>query len=210
MVATITHMHKTLLVVDDGMSALNFAPLLKDKIGDEEYVELCRLNPEWRIEMTAEGDIIIMPPTGGTTGNRNFNLVVKFGVWSEKDGTGKGFDSSTVFRLPNGAKRSPDLSWIRNERWNALSEDEKNSFAPICPDFVVELRSITDSLKTLQAKMREYIENGAQLGWLIDPFERKVYVSRPNAAIEILDDPQSVSGEPLLKDFTLNLQEIWD
>ncbi len=210
MVATITNANRTLLVVDAGMSALNFAPLIKDKVGDEEYEALCRLNPEWRIEMTADGEIIIMPPTHSETGRRNFNLAGQFFVWTQQDKTGQGFDSSTGFTLPNGAKRAPDLSWIRLERWNILSADEKNSFAPICPDFVVELRSSTDSLKALQTKMQEYIECGAQLGWLINPFERKVYVYRPNAAVEVLDNPQSISGEPKLKDFTLEMKTIWE
>lgn len=188
---------------------LDFGSFLK-KMSDDEFFDFCQLNKDLRIEMTAEGDLIIMPPTGGKTGNRNFTLVVKFGIWSEKDGTGKGFDSSTVFRLPNGAKRSPDLSWVRNERWNNLTEMEKEKFPPLCPDFVIELRSRTDALAMLQAKMQEYIECGAQLGWLIEPLERKVYVSRPNAAVEILDNPQSVSGEPLLQSFTLEMEAIWE
>jgi Uma2 family endonuclease len=188
---------------------LDFGTFLK-KMSDDEFFDFCMLNQDLRIEMTAEGDLIIMPPTGGKTGNRNFNLAVKFGVWSEKDGTGKGFDSSTVFRLPNGAKRSPDLAWVCNERWDALTDVEKEKFPPICPDFVVELRSKTDSLKRLREKMAEYIENGAQLGWLIDPLEKKVYVYRPNRAVEILDNPQMVSGEPLLKGFTLEMKTIWE
>lgn len=177
---------------------------------DAEFFEFCQLNKHLRIEMNDEGDLIIMPPTGGKTGNRNFNLIVELGIWAKNDGTGYGFDSSTVFRLPNGAKRSPDLAWVRRERWDALSETEQETFPPLCPDFVVELRSRTDSLDALQEKMREYAACGAQLGWLIDPTERKVYVYRPNATTEILDDPPTISGEPLLKDFRLDLQTIWE
>ncbi len=151
-----------------------------------------------------------MPPTSTETGGRNFDLTVNFGIWAKQDGTGKGFDSSTGFTLPNGAKRSPDLAWVLYERWNALTEKDRKRFAPLCPDFVVELRSESDSIAALQEKLEEYIENGAQLGWLIDPFERKVYVYRPAARVETLDDPQFVSGEPLLKGFTLNVQELWN
>lgn len=188
---------------------LRFQPILK-KLSPEEFYEFCRANSEWRIEQTAEGDLVIMPPTGGKTGIRNFKLIAQFGRWVEADQTGKGFDSSTIFVLPNGAQRSPDLAWVRNERWQALTEEQQEKFPPLCPDFVVELRSRTDSLKTLQAKLQEYIDNGAQLGWLIDPIERKVHVYRPGAAVVILDNPQSVSGEAVLPGFTLDVQALWD
>ncbi len=187
---------------------INVAPLL-DGMSDDDFLEFCHLNRELRIERTKEGNIIIMPPTSSETGNRNFNLTVSFGIWARQDGTGKGFDSSTGFQLPNGAKRSPDLAWVRNERWEALSAEERKRFAPLCPDFVVELRSTYDSLAALEEKMKEYIANGAQLGWLIDPAERKIYIYRPNAEVEALDDPQSVSGEPLLKGFVLNTRELF-
>ncbi len=188
---------------------LHFQPILK-KLDDEAFYEFCRANSELRIERTAEGDIIVMPPTGGKAGIRNFKLIVQFGNWAETDGTGLGFDSSTIFNLPNGAQRSPDLAWVRKDRWQALSKEQQEKFPPLCPDFVVELRSRTDSLKTLQAKMQEYIENGAQLGWLIDPFERRVHVYRAVALVEILDNPQSVSGLPLLNGFKLDVQSLWD
>ncbi len=187
---------------------INVAPLI-DGMSDDDFLEFCHLNRELRIERTKEGNIIIMPPTSSETGNRNFNLTVSFGIWARQDGTGKGFDSSTGFQLPNGAKRSPDLAWVRNERWEALSAEERKRFAPLCPDFVVELRSTYDSLAALEEKMKEYIANGAQLGWLIDPAERKIYIYRPNAEVEALDDPQSVSGEPLLKGFVLNTRELF-
>lgn len=188
---------------------LDFGKALK-KMDDDEFFEFCQRNKSMRIEMDKQGAITIMPPTGSETGKRNFKLIGKFSVWVEKDGSGVGFDSSTGFRLPNGAKRSPDLSWMRLEKWNAVAPERRKKFAPVCPDFVVELRSETDSLRKLQAKMQEYIENGASLGWLIDATKKRVFIYRPNAEVEILDNPPQVSGEPLLKDFTLNLKEIWD
>jgi Uma2 family endonuclease len=188
---------------------LNFRAIMK-KLSEEEFYEFCRANDEWRIERTAEGDIAIMPPTGGKTGIINFKLITQFGIWVETVKTGNGFDSSTIFVLPNGAHRSPDLAWVRNERWETLTEEQQEKFPPLCPDFAVELRSRTDALKTLQAKMQEYIDNGAQLGWLIDPVEKRVHVYRPGFAIEILDNPQSVSGQPLLSGFMLDAQSLWD
>jgi Uma2 family endonuclease len=202
-------MSATLTNIEPSIIVLHFGPMLK-KLSDEDFFEFCQLNIEWRIERTEEGDLIIMPPTGGKTGERNFKLIVKFGIWAEKDGTGMGFDSSTGFTLPNGAKRSPDLSWIRLERWNALTDEEQKRFAPICPDFVVELRSESDSLEALQEKMKEYMENGAQLGWLIDPVEKRVYVYQPQSIALCLEQPQTVSGEPLLQGFALEMKEIWD
>ena len=177
---------------------------------EDEFYDFCVLNEDLNVELSSEGDLIIVPPTGGETGNRNFELIGSFFVWVRQDGTGKGFDSSTLFSLPNGAKRSPDLSWIKKERWEALSQKEQEKFSPICPDFVVELRSPSDSLKRLQKKMEEYVANGAQLGWLLDPPARKVYVYRPGAEVEVLDDPETVSGEPLLRGFTLDVRAIWE
>jgi Uma2 family endonuclease len=167
------------------------------------------LNSDWRIECTSEGDLIIMPPTGGWTGRRNFTLTGLFSRWVEADGTGIGFDSSTGFTLPNGAKRSPDLAWVRRSRWEALTREEQEEFPPICPDFVAELRSRSDALATLQAKMQEYIANGAQLGWLFDPQEKKVYIYRPDADVLCLEDPATLSGEPVLPGFTLDVQLLW-
>lgn len=204
-------MSTTLTPIEQSSNALvlHFSPLMK-KLSEEEFFEFCMLNKDLRIELTSGGDLIIMPPTGGKTGIRNFKLIVSFGVWAEKDGTGKGFDSSTLFTLPDGAKRSPDLSWVRNERWNQLSETEQERFPPLCPDFVVELRSKSDSLKVLQNKMQEYIENGAQLGWLIDPFKKKIYVYRPQVAVKVLDNPPDISGDPLLRGFTLDVESLWE
>lgn len=177
---------------------------------EDEFYNFCVLNEDLNVELSSEGDLIIVPPTGMKTGKRNFELIGNFAVWAKRDGTGVGFDSSSMFSLPNGAKRSPDLSWIKKERWEALSEKEQEKFSPICPDFVVELRSPSDSLKRLQKKMEEYVANGAQLGWLLDPSARKVYVYRPGAEVEVLDDPETVSGEPLLRGFTLDVRAIWE
>lgn len=187
---------------------LNFAPLLR-KLSDDDFFEFCQVNRDWRFERTKEGEVIIMPPTGGETGKSNFDLTGEFRNWVKADGTGKGFDSSTGFKLPNGADRSPDVAWVKLERWQALTDEQRRKFPPLCPDFVVELRSANDSLTKLKDKMDEYMENGAQLSWLIDPVERKVYIYRPQTAVECLDDPEHVSGEPLLSGFTLELREVW-
>jgi len=188
--------------------AINIDALLKD-FTEEDFFEMCRQNPDLRVEMSKEGNIIFMPPTGGETSKHNFSLIVCFGVWAETDGTGIGFESNALFVLPNSAKRSPDMSWVKLDRWNKLSEEERKSFPHICPDFVVELRSPSDSIKELKEKMGEYIENGAQLGWLIDPIQKKVYVYRPNAEVEELDNPASITGDPLLKGFVLDLKNYF-
>lgn len=183
---------------------------LKHRLTDDEFFEFCALNRDLRIEMTSEGEMIIMLPEGSEGSGQNFNLTGEFAAWAKADGTGQGFDSSTGFKLPNGAKRSPDLSWIRLDRWEAIPKKQRKKFAPVCPDFVVELRSETDALETLQAKIEEYLANGAQLGWLIDPLQKKVHVYRPGAEVEVLDRPQRASGEPLLKGLVLDLTGILD
>ena len=183
---------------------------LQHKLTDDDFFKLCRQNRELRIEMTKEGDMIVMMPTGGEGGNRNYNLIVEFGIWAKQEGTGVGFDSSTGFKLPNGAKRSPDLSWIRRKRWTAIPKKLRQKFPPICPDFVVELRSETDDLEVVKAKMEEYLENGTQLGWLIDPLEKKVHVYRPNEDVKTLNRPKTISGEPLLPGLKLKLTGILD
>ncbi len=198
----------TVSALENGL-VVDFSPLAA-KVSDDEFAELCRLNPELQFERTSAGELVIMSPTGGKTGRRNAKLIARVITWAEQDGTGQVFDSSTLFTLPNTAKRSPDVAWVRNERWNALSSNEQDEFPPLCPDFVVELRSRTDSLKTQKEKMEEYMSNGAQLGWLLDPSERRVHVYRAGGDREVLEDPQEVSGEPLLKGFVLDLQLIWD
>jgi len=187
---------------------LHFGSLLR-RMTDHEFFEFCQRNQDWRIERTAEGDLIIMPPTGGKTGHRNAALTRVFGNWAVTDKTGIVFDSSTEFRLPNGAMRSPDVSWVRRSRWENLSDEEQEEFPPLCPDFVLELRSPSDRLSVLKAKTEEYIEQEAALGWLLDPFERKVYIYRPNLPVECLEEPESISGDPILPGFTLTLADIW-
>jgi len=176
---------------------------------DADFFRFCQLNRDWRIERTSDGDLIVMPPASSDSGHRNFSLTTQLGVWSRSNGTGLGFDSSAGFRLPNGATRSPDAAWIRRDRWDALSEDEKRAFAPVTPDFVAELRSKTDSLDVLRAKMREYIDNGARLGWLIDPMARRVEDYRPGEEPVLLDQPATIAGDPVLPGFVLDLAEIF-
>jgi Uma2 family endonuclease len=175
----------------------------------EQFYEFCLANRDLRIERTASGEVIIMSPAFSDTGNRNFKIALQLGNWAEQDGTGETFDSSAGFTLPNGATRSPDASWIKLERWNALTEEQKASFAPICPDFVIELRSSSDTLSGLQNKMQEYIDNGASLGLLIDRKNRKVYIYRPEREPEILDNPETVSCAPELPGFVLRMAKIW-
>ena len=175
----------------------------------QEFHEFCLANRNLRIERTAKGEVIIMPPAFSDTGNRNFNIAVQLGTWANQDGTGLGFDSSAGFTLPNGATRSPDASWISLSRWNNQSDEQKASFAPICPDFVIELRSSSDRLNDLQEKMQEYLMNGILLGWLIDRKNRRVYIYRPNQEVEILDNPETVKGDPELPGFVLQMAKIW-
>jgi Uma2 family endonuclease len=176
---------------------------------DEQFFELCQNNPELRFERNANGELIIMPPTGGETGNKNARITQQLMNWTDADGTGIAFDSSTCFKLPNGADRSPDASWIKLERWDALTDEEKQKFPPICPDFVIELLSPSDSLKVTQEKMQEYIDNGVGLGILINRKSRQVEIYRPGKEVEVLESPATVSGEDVLKGFVLNLGMIW-
>lgn len=177
---------------------------------DNDYLfEFCGANPDLRIERTADGELIIMPPTGGETGRRNFELTVEFGAWVKRDGTGVGFDSSAGFLLPNGAERSPDIAWVRKQRWEALTEVQRRKFPPLCPDFVLELRSPSDELADQHAKLAEYIANGAQLGWLIDPQGKRAYVYRPGRAVEEFAQPESLHGDPELPGLVLDLRSIW-
>ena len=180
------------------------------KMTEEQFFEFCQINRDLRIETNKFGELLIMSPTGSETGNREGNTFGQLWVWSEEDGTGIVFSSSAGFTLSTGAKKSPDASWIKLERWQSLSQEEKERFAPICPDFVIELMSPSDSLKTLQAKMEEYMaEPEIKLGWLIDRKERKVYIYRPGMLTECLENPESVSGEPVLPGFVLNMSKVW-
>jgi Uma2 family endonuclease len=201
-------MSKTLTFVEIPPLLLRLEPVID--MSDEQFFELCQLNRDLRLERTSHGDLVIMPPTGGETGRMNFELTGVFSLWVHADGSGVGFDSSTGFTLPNGAKRSPDLAWVRRSRWEALTQEQRAGFVPLCPDFVVELRSPSDALEYVQAKMQEYLHNGAQLGWLIDPIEKKVYNYRPQAPLACLDNPQTISGDPVLPGFVLELGRVWN
>ena len=179
------------------------------KIDDEQFSQLCRYNPELSLERNQKGEIIIMSPTGGETGKKNAELMIDFGLWNRRQKSGQIFDSSTCFKLPLGSNRSPDVAYIRQERWDQLTQDERESFPPIAPDFVLELMSKTDSLKRLQEKMQEYIDNGVKLGWLINPEKKQVEIYRQGQEKEVLDHPQSLSGEDILPEFILDLALIW-
>ncbi|UFP96207.1 Uma2 family endonuclease [Gloeobacter morelensis] len=177
---------------------------------DDQFFRLCQKNRDLRIERTASGEIIVMPPTGGDSGHSNFRLSQQLANWTDDhDGLGLGFDSSMGFNLPNGASRSPDAAWVARTRWESLTPEQRQKFPPLCPDFVVELKSPTDRLRTLQAKMCEYIANGAALGWLINLEERTVEIYRPRKEVEILIKPTEVSADPLLPSFVLRLAPIW-
>jgi Uma2 family endonuclease len=177
---------------------------------DDQLFELCQLNRDWRIEYTAQGELIVMPPTGGETSNRNAELTFQVQAWTRRDRAGVAFDSSGGFKLPNGATRSPDAAWVRRSRLAGLTREQKQKFLPLCPDFVIELRSPTDNLQAVLDKMQEYLDNGAQLGWLLDPFMRRVHVYRPQRSPEILEAPSTVSADPLLPGFVLDLRKIWE
>jgi Uma2 family endonuclease len=180
------------------------------KLTREAFLELVAANPELQLERTSTGELVIMPPTGGETGDRNDEISFQLRAWNKQTKLGKTFNSSTDFSLPNGADRSPDASWVKLDRWEALTPEEKAAFPPLCPDFVVELRSPTDNLKTLQAKMQEYIEQGARLGWLIDPKTKRVEIYRPGRDKEVLNAPIILSGEDVLPGFVLDLQPVFD
>jgi Uma2 family endonuclease len=180
------------------------------ELTDDRFEQICSANRDLKFERTAQGELIVMSPTGSETGNQNWGLSGQLWLWNQQHKLGKGFDSSSGFKLPNGATRSPDLAWVRQDRWDALTPQQKRRFAPLCPDFVVELRSSTDDLEDLQAKMQEYLENGALLGWLINPQDQQVEVYRPGQLIETLNRPDTLSGEAILPGFILDLREIWE
>lgn len=187
---------------------LQFPPSMQ--MTDEQFFEFCQFNRDLRIERNKSGEISIMPPTGSETGNRNFNVAGQLYVWSEQDGTGICFDSSTGFKLSTGAERSPDASWMKLERWHTLTDEQKQKFAPICPDFIIELKSPSDRLQLLQEKMEEYMqEPEIKLGWLIDRQNRQVYIYHPGKLVECLDNPDTVSGDSVLPGFILNMSKVW-
>ena len=180
-------------------------------VTQEQFAALAAANRDLRLERSAKGELIVNPPTGWETGRRNRSLTGQLDRWyEENEDLGEAFDSSTGFILPNGATRSPDASWVSRERWQALTPEQKGTFAHICPDFVVELRSSSDTLKSGQDKMREYIDNGAILGWLIDPQQRRVEIYRAGQDVEVLENPAELSGEDVLPGFVVNLRRVWD
>ncbi len=180
------------------------------RVTPEQFAALATVNRELHLERTATGELIVNPPTGSETGYRNSKIIYFLVRWIEEEGgNGKSFDSSTGFELPNGANRSPDAAWVSQTRWDALTPEQRTGFAPLCPDFVVELRSKNDTLKDLRSKMEEYRENGAKLGWLIDPKNKRVEIYRPGQAVEVLENPSQLSGETVLPSFILNLERVW-
>lgn len=174
-------------------------------ITDDQFFSLCQVNPQWNLEINKQGELIIMPPIGGISGKREADLISLLWLWNNHKKLGIVFSSSTIFCLPNGGKRSPDVAYIKLKNWQKLSLKQQEKFPPICPDFVIELRSKTDSLKPLQEKIQEYLESGLQLGWLINPQQQQVEIYRPNQAVEIFSLPTILSGENILPEFTLNL-----
>jgi Uma2 family endonuclease len=186
---------------------INFNSIIE--ISDEQFHQLCTQNPETQFERNCEGEILIMPPTGGETGKRNANLILQLAIWNQQAKLGEVFDSSTGYKLPNGANRSPDVSWIQQERWDSLTSEQKEKFIPLAPDFVLELMSPTDYLVNTQAKMQEYLENKVKLGWLINPQAKQVEIYRLEREVELLNSPQFISGEDVLPGFVLDLTGIF-
>ncbi len=193
--------------ITEGAIVVHLRPVIE--MDDDQFFEFAQLNRDLRIERNAEGELIIMPPTGWETGGRNAEVTMQLRAWAKRNAQGEAVDSSTGYRLPNAATLSPDASWVRRDRLNKISPQEKKKFLPLCPDFVIELKSPSDRLDKLQNKMQEWLDNGAQLGWLIDPQTKRVYVYRPNTEIEIIENGKSISGEPLLQGFALDLTQLW-
>lgn len=179
-------------------------------LSDDQFFEFCQINRDLRIERNAHGECIVMPPTGGRTSEQNAEITMQLRAWAKRDGTGTTFDSSGGFLLPNTAVRSPDAAWVKKSRLASLSVQERRKFIPLCPDFVIEIRSPNDSLSALQGKMQEYIANGTPLGWLIDPDQRRVSVYRPGMPVEVVENPDTLSGAPVLPGFILDLRAVWD
>ena len=174
-------------------------------LSDEQFYQLCIHNPDLKIERSAKGELIVMPPVGGESGNREAELAIELGIWNRQTGLGKVFSSSTLFDLPGGGRRSPDVSWIELSRWDALTAEQRQRFPAIAPDFVIELRSRTDDLPTLQEKMQEYRESGVRLGWLINPQDQQVEIYRPGKEVEVRSLPTDLSGEAVLPGFVLSV-----
>ncbi|WP_072621841.1 Uma2 family endonuclease [Spirulina major] len=188
------------------MSVIHFSlkPLV-EHLSHEQFYELCMANKDVAMERTVTGELIIMPPVGGESGEKEAELITDLGIWNRQTQLGKVFSSSTVFKLPNGGDRSPDAAWVQLERWNALTPEQRKQFPPLCPDFVIELRSDSDRFKPLQDKMQEYLASGLKLGWLINPQGQTVEIYRPDQTVEVINFPATLSGETVLPGFTLTL-----
>jgi Uma2 family endonuclease len=182
---------------------LNLDPIVR--LTDEQFYQLCMANKDVSLELNAQGELIIVPPVGGESGRSEADLIIKVGNWNYQTKLGTVFSSSTIFRLPNGAKRSPDVAWIKLERWEALTAEERKKFPPLTPDFIIELRSETDRLKTLQEKMQEYIDNGLRLGWLINLQDKEIEIYRIGKSVEVVSLPAVISGEDVLPGFELEI-----
>lgn len=180
------------------------APLTSD-----QFYDLCRANPDWKLERTVDGNIVIMAPTGGETGARNASLVIRLGLWNEQTQLGIVFDSSTGFHLPNGANRSPDVAWVKRERWNSLTSQQREKFPPLAPDFVIELMSPTDNLSDVQAKMEEYLENGVQLGWLFNRKMKQAEIYETGQPKQVFQSPKQLQNDAILPGFILRLNDFW-
>lgn len=185
---------------------LNLQPTIA--LTDEQFALICSTNRDLRLERTATGELVIMPPTGGETGKKSSSINAQLWLWNQQNKLGEVFDSSTGFKLPNGATRSPDAAWIKKERWERLTLEQQRGFIPLCPDFAIELRSKSDNLSDLQDKMQEYLANGLVLGWLIDPQNNQLEVYRSNLPVEVISNPVSISGDDILPGFTLDLTDI--
>lgn len=187
---------------------IDFSPIIA--LTNEQFEQLCQANPDIKFERTPAGELVIMSPTGGETGNRNIELAADFVFWNRQAKLGVLFDSSTCFKLPGGGDRSPDVAWIEKTRWDALTPEQKRKFPPISPDFVLELLSPTDNLSTIQTKMQEYLKAGTQMGWLLNPIDKQVEIYCPSHPVEVLNAPITLSGDPVLPGFTLNLEWLWN
>lgn len=179
------------------------------RLNDTQFEQLCAANPDIKFERTPNGELVIMSPTGGDTGRHNATLIARFVVWNEQSNRGIVFDSSTCFKLPGGGDRSPDVSWVEKSRWEALAPQQQRKFPPLCPDFALELVSPSDNITTVRAKMREYLDSGLRLGWLINPPDKQVEIYQPQQAPEVLEAPTTLAGDPVLPGFVLNLGWLW-
>lgn len=194
---------------------IDLSPILTEKdaarvvLSYEQFERLCATNPDIKFELTPTGELVIMSPTGGETGKDNVELAADFVIWNRKSKLGVVFDSSTCFKLPRGGARSPDVAWVEQSRWDALTPEEKRKFPPLCPDFVLELLSPSDTLNVTRAKMQEYLNNGARLGWLLNPEDQQVEIYRSGQPVEVLLAPSTLSGETVLPGFTLTLDWFW-